>query len=196
MAEFNLTILFENTFGTKSEAFQPEFSRNAAKQLMGKVASSPFWAKNVLGREYYLPATIRYTDEDSIVQKYDLPHPVIAITNGAKKIVRTELTERRGMVTELVNVGGYTISVKGIIIGKNKQYPEDDLIMLRKLFETRATLTISNVLTDIFLVQPNQGMDNVIMMDPSFPPVPGAKNMCGYEFTLLSDVPFNLEDIS
>jgi len=218
MAEisFSLGELFEQTFGYKTKAFDPQFSPvNSVKAPLRKeqgTQGSSYYAKNVAGAEYYMPVTLTYPDTSplpatkapfspsndtlTILKKWNLPYPVISITSR-KTIIETVLTERRGTVKELINIQDYEIVIKGFIIGSNGEFPEGEIATLRTIYEQNVPLSIQCPLTDIFLLRPDRsGSDQVVITTLSFPPITGVKNVKPYEIRMVSDEPFNLISIS
>lgn len=220
MAEisFSLATLFEQTFGYKTKAFEPEFpqvnSVRAPYRSEQGTHGSPYYAKDGLGNEYYMPVTITYPDvtplpaapagiafssgEESltILKKWNLPYPVISIA-GKKTIIETHLTERRGTVKELINIQDYEIVVKGFIIGGNDEFPENEIATLRSIYEQNTGISIQCPLTDIFLLRPDRsGSDQVVISELKFPEIRGIKNIRPYELHMVSDAPFNLISIS
>ena len=222
MAEisFNIADIFEQTFGYKTTAFEPEFLPVAADGSInystGKLFSGhtgKYYANDALGREYYMPVTITYDDESGagnngtltsdagaggvgILKDWNLPYPIISVSSR-KTIVETLLTERRGTVKELINIRDYEIIVKGFIIGSSNEFPEHDVTTLRTIYEQNAALSIKCPLTDIFLLRPGrQGSDQVVIRELSFPAMKGVKNIRPYELRMVSDEPFNLTSIT
>ena len=218
MAEisFSLGELFEQTFGYKTKAFDPQFSPvtsvKAPQRKEQSTQGSSYYAKNAAGKEYYMPVTLTYPDTTplpatnnsfspsdeslTILKKWNLPYPVISIT-CKKTIVETVLTERRGTVKELINIQDYEIVIKGFIIGANGEFPEGEIATLRTIYEQNVPLSIQCPLTDVFLLRPDRkGSDQVVITSLSFPPISGVKNMKSYELHMVSDEPFNLITIS
>ena len=206
MAEisFSLADLFEQTFGYKTQAFDPDFSPvtgyNAPARSEQGAYGAPYYANDSLGNEYYMPVTITYPEgTDSApgtLKKWNLPYPVISITSR-KTIIETPLTERRGTVKELINIRDYEIVVKGFIISNANEFPESDVITLRTIYEQNTALSIQCPLTDIFLLRPDRsGSDQVVITELKFPSAAGIKNVRPYEIHMLSDEPFNLISIS
>lgn len=215
---FSLADLFEKTFGYKTKAFDPNFRAELLmeqdqRQVQGSFGS-PLYADDALGMEYFMPVTITYPDVTSLpeapegvpfsgnentltlLKKWDLPYPIVSV-NSRKTIVETPLTERRGTVKELINIQDYEISVKGFIIGAGNNFPENDIITLRTIYEQNAPLSIRCPITDVFLLRPGRnGSDHVVITDLKFPPVTGIKNVRPYELRMVSDEPFNLISIA
>src|ERR1035437_8005772 len=205
MAEisFNLADLFEQTFGYKTKAFEPEFvpvlSIKPPFRIEQGTHGSPYYAMYELGTEYFMPITLTYPDVTplpvapagipfsegdnsfTILKKWNLPYPVISITSR-KTIIETPLTERRGTVKELINIEDYEIIVKGFIIGNTNEFPESDVTTLRAIYEQNTSLSIQCPLTDIFLLRPDRsGSDKIVIQALKFLPVTGVKNIRPYE---------------
>lgn len=189
----DLPGLFEEAFGYRTPAFAPRFDPHTSDRQSVSLLGSPYYANDAMGREYYMPVTLTYNDAATEGgQKWDLPYPVVAISSR-KTIFETQLTERRGTVKELVNTEDYLISIKGFLTGRDGLFPEEDITRLRQLFETNEPISISCVLTDIFLLRPDrQGSDKVVIRDMKLPQISGVKNIRPYELVLVSDEPFNL----
>ncbi len=215
MAEisFSLGDLFEQAFGYKTQAFEPEFQQvqgvRAPYRTQQGSLGSPYYSSDALGKEYYMPVTIKYPDNSQtnlqtnssgnspgILKIWELPYPVVSISSR-KTIIETPVTERRGTVKELINIQDYEIAIKGFIITKANEFPENDVTTLRNIYEQNAALSIQCPLTDIFLLRPDRsGSDQVVIKELKFHEVSGIKNVRPYELQLLSDAPFNLTAIS
>lgn len=212
MAEISLSLaeLFEQAFGYKTKAFEPKFGHvtgdgNSLSDRREQGANgSPYYATDAMGREYYMPVTMTYEErsslagtgtESGVLRKWNLPYPVISISSK-KTIIETALTERRGTVKELINVEDYEITVKGFIVGNTHELPEQDLAMLRTLYEQNAPVSLACPLTDIFLLRPGRGgSDQVVITELKLPVLTGIKNVRPYELKIVSDEPFNLRTI-
>ena len=204
MAEisFSLCTLFEKTFGYKTRAFDPEFSKAqgylAPSRIEQGAQGSPYYANDSLGMEYFMPVTLVFPDSSApnpAMNKYNLPYPVISISSR-KTIVETPLTERRGTVKELINTTDYDIVIRGFIIGIGNEFPETEVTALRTVYEQNTALSLQCPLTDIFLLRPDRkGSDQVVITDLSFPSIAGVKNVRPYELRLVSDEAFNLVEI-
>lgn len=216
MSEISISLgdAFAEAFGYRTSAFEPEFTKVPSgssidpavprRKEYGTAASAPLYGKDIFGREYYLPVTMKYTtstptgvgtDTVDIAESWDLPYPVISV-RCKKTIVETPLTERRGTVKELINIMDYDITIRGLIVGKTNEFPEEAVTKLRSLFEQNTAIEMHNGITDIFLMRKDRsGSDMVVIKDLSFPEVKGIKNVRPYELVLVSDEAFSLEEI-
>ena len=202
---FDLPMLFQQTFGYRSQAFEPQFKEvSGNNQKLPSTTrhgahGSDYYATDLMANEYYLPVKISFSDsaaENGDAHEWQLPHPVISITSK-KTIIETPLTERRGTVKELINIQDYEIIIKGFIISSKNEFPEQEVTMLRTVYEQNAALSIKCPLTDIFLLRPDRkGSDQVVIRELKFLPVTGVKNVRPYELHMISDEPFNLISIT
>ncbi|MBX2904995.1 MAG: hypothetical protein KF744_03095 [Taibaiella sp.] len=213
MAEVTLSLaaLFEQAFGYKTRAFDPQFQRvDKLREQQGK-AGAPYYAKDSLGQEYFMPVSISYPDTSSTAsppsgvtsdsrsftsqKAWQLPYPVISIET-TKTIVKTQLVERRGTVKEQINISDYIITIRGLIIGDDT-FPEKDISTLRDIYERNTAISIQCLLTDIFLLRPDRsGSDQVVITDLKFPATGSSETVRPYELKLISDEIFNLLSIA
>ncbi len=211
---FDLAGMFEQTFGYKTQAFNPEFKEvtgdgnSLSLRTQQGAQGSPYYASDKLGNEYYMPVTLTYADDVNVTEpngsvssntfqyNLQLPYPVIAVSSR-KVIIETPLTERRGTVKELISIRDYEITIRGFIISTSHEFPEDEVTKLRSVYERNTPLSIKCPLTDVFLLRPDRsGSDQVVIRELKFPAVTGVKNVRPYELHLVSDEPFNLIAIS
>jgi hypothetical protein len=126
---------------------------------------------------------------------HSLEYPVISI-NAGKNIVETTLTERQGTVKELVSSGDWEITIRGLIIGENGGFPEDEMQEMVDLFHVDKAVEIKSALTDLVLIRSDRkGESSVVIKELTFPEVKGIMNVRPYELKLVSDAPFNLEEV-
>lgn len=184
-----------------------EFYRNENGKL-----GSPFYAKDRLGREYYMPVEVEVGNEPipgenrtyaqklgaknadgSVTGRWQLPYPVIS-AEALATVVDTELTERAGVVSELINLRGYRIRVRGFCIA-NGDFPEDDVQTLHRLYSLGQPFRINCALTDLLFDELSE--DKLVTMRRlSWPELPGVQHVRPYELELITEIPFNLVDIS
>lgn len=194
---FHLADIFEQTFGYRSGAFDPDFEQQTKNEqpVKNSALGASYYSTDMLSREYYMPVTVVYNSGGGSVE-WKLPHPVVAISSR-KTIIETPMTERRGTVKELINVQDYDIVIKGFILNAKSEFPEQDVTPLRNIYEINEPVSIKCPVTDIFLLRPDRkGSDKVVIKELKFPPVTGIKNIRPYELHMVSDEPFNLNIIS
>lgn len=201
MAEISLSIaeVFEQAFGYRPSTFEQKLEDHLdTKYNYLKTAQNPygtnrttakgqaFTGQDNLGRDYYMPVNL---------DGYDLHHPVVSIS-GKKRIIETPLTERTGVVKELISVDDWEMTIRGIIVGKYGDYPEDAVTKLVDLFHRNKAIEIKCAITDIFLMRwERQGNNMAVIKEMNFPEVRGIMNVRPYELKLVSDAPFSLEEI-
>lgn len=200
MPEVSLSIaeIFEQAFGYRPSAFEQQLESELLRQGDEKTVIHPYGMSRTtkngqaltrqdkFGRDYYMPVRL---------DGYDLEHPVISIV-GKKNIIETALTERQGTVKELINIADWEITVRGLIIDKYGDFPEDEIQKMVDLFHRNKAVEIECALTDSFLMRwERKGNNSVVIEEISFPEIKGIMNVRPYELKLVSDAPFNLEEI-
>lgn len=178
MAVFNIIPIFESAFGYSPPADAFEID-TAPERLTVARLGSPYYGKDALGREFFMPVTI-----GGVL----IPFAVIGI-RCKKTIVSTLMVERRGSVRELINVDDYEINIKGIVISAGNDFPEDEIRIIQELFLLNESLPIRCALTDVFL----EGDDKVVIKEVNWPQVAGVEHARPFEMLLESDLVYTLE---
>lgn len=174
---FDVAAAYQAIFGINR--FEAEVPQQAQSS---KLNASPFYATDK-GRDYFFPVKLGNTQ---------LPLPLIRI-QGRLSIVETLMVNRDGSVKEMISTDDFRIMVRGLCVGTNNQWPEDEIMELQKLYAQKKSLSISCPLTDIFLLKPDrQGSDKVVINDLEILETRGFKNVVGYRMELTSDNPFSL----
>jgi len=147
------------------------------------------------GQEIWLP--IKFFELDTKVfgvSELLIPYASISISSS-KTIIKTPLAERRGSVREQYNIDDYKINIKGFIVGYDKSgiypmWPEDEIMVLKKLYELNEAIKLDNALTNVFI-----GDDHRVVIEHiDFPTVEGGKkNYRPFTMSLESDSVFTLE---
>lgn len=197
VVSLSLAQLFSDVFGMNPDGFNPQFAQVPYPLLYADTNQAPYYAYNG-DAEMYMPIKLN---------QILLPFPVLAISCN-KTIVQTPMVNRRGTVKELISAQDYNFHIKGLIIGSNNEYPEEQVLQLKQLFELDQSLSIQCAKTDIFLLSASRSnanttndgitdqsqnlLDQVVMLEMNFPPLKGIRNVQPYEILLQSDTPFNL----
>src|SRR4051812_3501520 len=154
MAEFNLKEIFAQQFGYTPQDFKIDEKDVRKKSTPGNHGS--YYGKDTQGRDVFMPMTI-----DGL----KLPYVWISV-RASKTIVETPMTERFGTVKELISINDYEFAVKGLVIGHDGRFPEDDIEALRDLFQKNRAVAVKSILTDIYLLSTtNKGQDYVVIYD-------------------------------
>lgn len=178
---WSLPTIFQQVFGYQSEALV-ELEEQPIAKASSKLGS-PFYGIADTGREYFLPVTLGGVE---------LPFPVLRL-QARKKLIETEMVEVGASAIEYIGIDNYFISIRGLILGNGRNFPEDKVQELRDLFVRNEPLSLRNAVTDIFLItKERKGFDYVVIKDFDFPPAPGVKNVRGYEINMISHTPFSL----
>jgi hypothetical protein len=178
----------------------PENSLTGIKEGMrresGIAAGTPYYSRGLNGREYYMPVWVEYQPEgQTTATKLELPYPVVS-ADCDKRMVETQMTERKGAVIELINANNWRIRIRGLIINSNNEHPEELITQLVALFEQDAAVVIKSAYTDTLLFRKErQALDKVVIKSLRFPEVTGVKHVIPYDMELVSDSLFSLEEV-
>jgi hypothetical protein len=184
----DISELYNKAFGVSV----PEYKLDALPKVDATKSSSiygtPFYGSNyVTGAYYFLPAFFDLQDDSD----YTIPFPIIRI-QSQKRIIETPLTERKGTVVELVNQESWKIYIKGFIISKDGNYPEQEILKMKEVYEVNTALRLRCALTDLFLTAD----DRVCIKSLNFPEVKGIEHVKPYEMELISVNIFDLTDLT
>jgi hypothetical protein len=100
---------------------------------------------NAQGREIFLPVKL-----SSPEARLQIDCCTIRVT-GKKTIISTPVSERKGTVKEVYNIGDWQFSIKGVLIGAGGEFPDNEIEALRSIFESFGRVELDNALADIFL---------------------------------------------
>lgn len=89
--------------------------------------------------------------------------------NLSKQIIKTVVSERKGSVKEQFSVDDYKFTIKGFLIGKDRFFPEDQVVLLKELFETTAPVSLHGGYPELFLDESCR----VVITSLDFPEVTG-----------------------
>lgn len=193
---YDLRQIYRQTFGSnphvpkvvpttnQEQPFEISESNNNVSQLSGSSFTAQY-----LGKEIWLPVKFYNLDMSIFgTDKILLPYTVIKMS-AKKTIIKTPLAERKGTVKELYSIDDFVISLKGFVIDEaNRNFPENELIVLKKLFERNEAIDFDNALSNIFLDE-----QRVVIESLELPEVEGGrKHIRPFSMTLESDSVFTL----
>lgn len=125
----------------------------------------------------------------------ELPNAIIGIT-GKKTINETPLVGGRGSVKELISVDDYEITLAGVLVSDDGQYPEKLIETFRDIWQKNESVTLLSAISDMVLVDlgktPRTTDVNVVLKSIDFPAVGAFENAQIITLTAVSDYPFTL----
>lgn len=155
-------------------------SSHRAEPKMKTSTGSPLRAAGVrMGSLYFMPV---------MIGDIEMPNAVISIT-GKKTIIETPMVGRAGSVKELISIDDYEINLTGVLVGKNREYPEDLVASMRDLWKRNQSVKLISALTDLVM----ENNDKVVIKTIDFPAVGAIEDAQVVKLTATSDIPFELE---
>lgn len=135
--------------------------------------------KTINGHEVFLPVEFWKSNELYL----EVRCCTIAVSTE-KTIVKTAVSERAGTIKEQFSVGDYRFTIKGVLIGDNRTFPDDKIIKLKELYETVDAVELRNAMTELFVT----GSRRIVITNLTFPEVHhGSKHHRPFELTCESD---------
>jgi hypothetical protein len=173
---FDIFNLYKSVFGSspyfvKETIGQPEVikfdipdSDRNKYSLDYSLKQIAFNKKSMLGKDIWFPVTFWVSDSLNI----EIEACTVGV-NLSKTIVRTAVSERKGTVKEQFNIDDYRFTIKGMLIGKNRLFPEDQIAALKSIFEQNEPVFLKGGYPEIFLEDNAQ----VVITSLDFPEVEG-----------------------
>lgn len=117
-----------------------------------------------------------------------LQNTVMSMTTK-KTLVETKMVNRAGSVVEETGEDNWDINIKGILVSKDRDYPDSEVAELNELMEMGGSLGIQNARTSLVLTKG----EKVILRSLKLPELRGMKNIQPFELNCMSDIDFKLE---
>lgn len=197
----NLQTHYESVFGSKPHisAETEKLAQESGIKISGQnraytTVKGSTLTTEFAGKEIWLP--VKFVNLDPAVfgvSEMLLPWVTIKIS-GQSEIVRTPMAERGGKVKELYSIDDYKIEIRGYLIGYDAsgiypEWPEEQLIFLKKMHELGESIELDNALTNVFL---DQNQKVVVTSFDLGHPKPGQKHVYVFSMKLESDSIFDL----
>ena len=106
----------------------------------------PFNKVGSYGQDIWFPIAIKVSND----LKIDIDACTVGV-NLSKTIVRTAVSERKGTVKECFGIDDYKFNVKGFLIGKNRTFPQDQILLLKSIFESSNPVELHGGYVELFL---------------------------------------------
>ena len=134
------------------------------KTAQSTLIGSPISETNSAGIEIFLPVTLWISEKENIL----IDCCTIRCTSK-KTIIRTALSERIGSVREQFNVDDYQFTIKGVLIGKDRKFPDDQILKLKRIYESQKPVELRNAKAELLMEKTNR----VAIDSLEFPEVEG-----------------------
>jgi hypothetical protein len=132
----------------------PPYWLNRAVQVLPQNADGFRLPERYLGNLYQCPLRIKWEDEQ---EWWTLPFDPVVSVSGKNIIVRRNVlkqdnltSSRRGSVKEAWSQDDYNINIAGVFIGENGEFPNDDIMKLRRYCEARKVVEVESDLFCLF----------------------------------------------
>jgi hypothetical protein len=114
--------------------------------------------------------------------------PICTISGGSQKeIVKTPMTGLKGSVKELIRTDDWVFNIKGLCFGYDREFPEEQIDMLVKMYNIKRNLVLENCFSNII-----ETKMKVIITKLDFPEVKGTEHVRAFDMQLTKDEDFEL----
>lgn len=124
----------------------PEYGKIEDKPKANKTIKGIELIKYVGGLEVFLPVQFWKSQQSFL----EIICCTIRVTTK-KTIVRTPVSERQGTIKEQFSIGDYIFTIKGVLIGDKRTFPDEKILKLKELYETTDTVELHNAYTELFM---------------------------------------------
>lgn len=121
-------------------------------------------SQELLGREVLLPVTLWVDNTYHI----DIACATVRVTSQ-RTVIRTPIAERLGTVKELYGQDDYKFTIRGVLINRFGNLPDEKIMLLRRIYEMQRPVELRNAFTDLFL----EDSKRVALLSLEFPDVEG-----------------------
>ena len=133
------------------------------RQRKNTLLGTPISAE-LLGREVLLPVTL-WVDDTYFI---DIACATVRVSTQ-RTVIRTPIAERAGTVKELYGQDDWRFTIKGVLIDRWGNLPEEKIMLLKRIFEMRRPVELRNAYTDLFL----EDSKRVALLSLEFPEIEG-----------------------
>lgn len=131
-----------------------------------------------------------YTGENGQTVKLDklmIPCAIVEFTMN-KHIVTTQLASSKfkGDINELVGIGNWDVSIKGILAGKEGKYPSEEVQKLYRFFKCPVAIKVQHKIFELLEIHA------IVMVQPALQNKQGFQNLQPFSISCISDEPVEL----
>jgi len=174
MAELTLEAInerFQAAFG-----FVPYFGLNTPAQGRPTARSS-------LGTSQFdqLKIEAGETEEGDPYDAFTFPFDPLISVNKSKNIKQTSVQGREGTVKELISSNDWSVKIKGLLVGPEGVYPEDDVQELLAKLELNTSLSVVSRFLNYF------DITNLVIEEFNFPSLEGFEDSQAINISAISE---------
>jgi len=103
-----------------------------------------------------------------------------------KHIIRTNIQGCDGSVKEYISDGDYAISIKGVLTGRNGEYPREAVADLHEFLKAPVSMKVNSWWLGQF------GITDIVVLNYSLTQIEGLQNSQPFQINAVSDTPFEV----
>jgi hypothetical protein len=111
---------------------------------------------------------------------------VLFEVNQEKHIIRTAVQGRDGTVKEYISDGDYAVSIRGVITGRNGEYPQDAVRDFIEFLKAPVSVKVNSWFLGQF------GITDIVVLNYSLSQAEGLQNSQPFQINAVSDTPFEV----
>lgn len=184
---FNIVDMYSKVFGIVGNVYapadvEPEFNNNNGNYDNHSFPSKSNQHLSAWGAPYF---------QRTKINGFYLPNEPIVSISGGKVIVKTQIDSNDGTFKESMALDDYRITIRGLCIQEDLDdpdaYPEDQVRLIRQLFEERESVDIVNDILTLL------GITTIAIENLQLDGLVGSPGVQPYIINALSDKNFDLE---
>lgn len=153
----------------------------------------PALYRSALGTPVVIDLTfqsVRYTDfeknREVSTEQLQL-QAVLCTVSRPSIIVKTQIQGRNGTVKEYISKDDFAITINGIIVGENGQFPEAQVISLQRICEAPVAIPVVSRFLNALQIY------NIVVEDYTMPQTAGGISKQEFTINAISDQPIELQ---
>jgi hypothetical protein len=134
--------------------------------------------------------SVTYTDfnKNRQVTTDELRLQTVLCTVSRPSIInKTQIQGKNGTVKEYISKDDYAVTINGIIVGENGQYPQTEALALQRIADAPGPIPVVSRFLNAFEIY------NIVVMDYSMPQTAGGISKQEFTLNCISDEPLELQ---
>jgi hypothetical protein len=112
---------------------------------------------------------------------------VLCTVSRPSIIIKTQIQGKNGTVKEYISKDDYAVTINGIIVGENGQYPETEALALQRMAEAPVPIPVVSRFLNALEIY------NIVVVDYSMPQTAGGISKQDFTLICISDEPLELQ---